>query len=165
MRPAIFEMSPDTRLLRQHLRTAKIGDVLTYADLSKVLGKPVDSSHPSLRSAINSVLKHDNFVFAAIRKIGIERLSDERIVSASDGDIDAIRRKAKRGARKLTSIADYAAMTSNKQLAHTARLSVLTMVAYSTTDAGLKKVEQASQGRKTELPLQETLRAFGLVTP
>lgn len=165
MKPAIFEMSPDTRLLRQYLRSVKVGETVTYDDLSKVIGKPVDSSNASLRSAINSVLRHDHFVFAAIRKIGLERLSDERIVSASDKDIDGIRRKAKKGARKLTSIGDYSAMTPNKQLAHTARLSVLTMVAYSTTDAGLKKVEDASRGHKTELPLQETLKAFGLVTP
>jgi hypothetical protein len=158
----MFEMSPDTRLLRQHLRAAIVGQTMTYDELSKVIGKPVDSANTSLRSAINSVLRHDHIVFAAIRKVGIERLSDDRIVSASDQDIDGIRRKAKRGAIKLTSISDYDKLTPAKQLMHTARLSVLTMVAYSTSDGGLKKIEKAAVGKKTELPLKETLAAFGM---
>lgn len=161
MKPAIFEMSPDTRLLRQYLREVKVGETVTYADLSSVIGKPVVSSTGSLRSALNSVLRHDCFVFAAIRKVGIERLSDERIVSNSDADIDGIRRKAKRGARKLASIGDYSALPAPKQLAHTARMSILTMIAYTASDAGLKKIEAASAGHRKELPLQETLKAFG----
>lgn len=162
MNNAMFEMSPDTRLLRQHLRTVLIGSTVKYEDLSAVIGKPVDGATPSLRSAINSLLKQDNIVFATIRKTGLERLSDERIVSNSDSDIDGIRRKAKRGARKLTCVGDYSAMAPGKQLAHTARLSIMTMVAYATSDTGLKKVEGASVNHKNELPLAETLKAFGV---
>lgn len=160
MKPASFEMSADTRLIRQRLCLTKIGEVVTDAELSDLIAKPVDSSSGCLRGALQSVLKNEGFVFARVHMIGVERLSDERIVADSGQAIDSIRRKARRGAKKLTCVADYSALTPQKQIAHTARLAVFTAVAFQTTDASLKKVEDVSAGRSSQLPLLETLRAF-----
>lgn len=162
MKPAMFEMSPDTRLLRQRLRTVAVGGTITYAELGSVISKPVTGSFPALQSAIRSLLRHDAIVFAAIRGVGLKRLNDEDIVSVADRDVDGVRRKAKRGVLKLSSVADYSALPPAKQLAHTARMSVLTAVAHMATDGGMKKVEAAAAGRSGELPISDTLRAFGI---
>jgi hypothetical protein len=155
-----FELSPESRLIRQYLRTVEVGEIATYDKLSHVIGRPLDHSSSMLRSAVNALIKDDRVMFACIRTVGYRRLPDADIISHADTDIDGIRRKARRGARKLTCVQDYEALTPQKQLAHTSRLSVLTMVAYTTTDQGLKKVETAATGKKGELPLSETVRAF-----
>lgn len=155
-----FEMSADARLLRQRLAAVKIGESVTYADLSREISKPVDGAFPALQTARRSLLNNDGYVFAVIRGEGLKRLSDEEIVAASDQDVNRIRRTAKKGARKLASVQDYGAMSNASQLRHTTRLSVMTAVAHMASSKGIEKLEEPAKGRAKELPISETLAAF-----
>jgi hypothetical protein len=159
-RPMTFEASPDTRLLRAKLKSIEIGQSVTYAELSQVISRPVSGSSVPLRSALRGLLHDEQRVFGVIRGVGVKRLADPEIVEASDSDVDSIRRKAKKAARKLTAIQDYAQLDPAHQLAHTARLSIVGAIASMTTDKAIKKIEAVSSGRASELPIAETLRAF-----
>lgn len=160
MKPAIFEMSPDTRLIRQRLREMKVGDFVSYTDLSSLISKPVSGATSSLQSAVGSLLRQDSIVFSVIRGEGLKRLNDSEIVAASDCDVDAVRRRAKKAATKITSVQDFAKLTSKEQLAHTTKLSIFTAVASMASDKGIKAVANVATGRSSELPIAETLRAF-----
>lgn len=155
-----FEMSADARLLRQRLATMKPGDYVSYAELSTEIAKAVDGTTSALHTARRSLLNKDCFVFAVERGKGLKRLVDGEIVSASDQDVNRIRRAAKRGARKLASVENYAAMPNDAQLRHTTRLSVMTAVAHMASNTGIKKIEASATGRAKELPISETLAAF-----
>jgi hypothetical protein len=155
-----FEMSADARLLRQRLASMKTGDFVTYADLSSEIAKDVSGATAALHTARRSLLNNEGFVFAVVRGEGLKRLGDEEIVSASDQDVNRIRRTAKKGARKLASVTDYASMTNGAQLRHTTRLSVMTAVAHMASSNGIAKVEASANGRAKELPISETLAAF-----
>ncbi|MFN3891955.1 MAG: hypothetical protein ACK4MV_16290 [Beijerinckiaceae bacterium] len=155
-----FEMSADARLLRQRLALVKIGEVISYDDLGKEISKHVSGAFPALHTARRSLLNNDGYVFAVIRGEGLKRLSDEEIVSASDQDVNRIRRTAKRGARKLASVADYSSLSNAAQLRHTTRLSVMTAVAHMASSKGIEKLEEPAKGRAKELPISETLAAF-----
>jgi hypothetical protein len=155
-----FEMSADARLLKQRLATMKPGDFISYADLSREIAKNVSGVTSALHTARRSLLNNDGFVFAVERGRGLKRLGDEEIVTASDQDVNRIRRSAKKGARKLASVADYAAMSNPAQLRHTTRLSVMTAVAHMASSKGIQKIEASANGRAKELPISETLAAF-----
>lgn len=161
MASPLFEMSADARLLRQKLAKVGVGEEISYADLSKEVSRDVTGCFAALHSARRSLLNSDQIVFEAIRGIGLRRLSDAEIVDASERDITKVRRAAKRGAKKLLSVGDFSALSNEKQLQHTTRLSVMTMVAHAASDKGIEKVEKAAAGRSNELPIAETLAAFG----
>lgn len=160
MKNPIFVMSADTRILRDELARVPIGNTIEHAALSKLIGKPIDGGTACLRSAVNSLLRHEGMVFAAIRSVGLKRLNDSEIIQHADQDADKIRRGARRSVMRLTSIKDYDGLTAKEKLAHTSRLSIFTAVASFTTDKSLKKLEAAADGTRRELPLAETLRAF-----
>lgn len=155
-----FEMSADARLLRQKLASLKPGDFIKYADLSAEISKDVSGGTPALQTAKRSLLQNEGFVFSCVRGEGLKRLNDEEIVAASDQDVNRIRRSAKKGARKLASVENYAAMSNAAQLRHTTRLSVMTAVAHMASSRGIQKLEGTAAGRAKELPISETLAAF-----
>ena len=159
-KPMMFEASPDARLLRGRLKAVEIGQMVTYVELSAVVSRTVGGAFGPLRTALRSLLHDEQRVFGVVRGIGLKRLSDAEIVEAADSDIDSVRRKARRAARKLTSVQDFAAMDPAKQLAHTARLSIFGAIGHMTTESAVRKIETAATGRATELPIAETLKAF-----
>lgn len=160
MTAPIFEMSADARLLRQRLKKIQVGETITYDELSKEISQPVDGSFQALQSARRSLLNHDNYVFETIMRVGLKRLSDSEIVSASERDVSKIRRAAKKGAKKLTSVQNYAGLSNDVQLQHTTRLSVFGLIAHAASDKGIEKVSQKAAGRTTELPIADTISAF-----
>ncbi len=160
MKPALFQASPTTRLLRQKLKTVPVGSTVSYADLGAEISETVSGVHSGLQSARNSLLRSDHMVFSAIPGEGLKRLTDSEIVAASDQDIDGIRRKARKAAIKVTSVKDFAGLPPKDQIGHTTKLSIFTAVASMASDRGLKKVEAAVGGRASELPIGDTLKAF-----
>lgn len=161
MKPApSFELSPDTRFLRQRLHELKPGEEIAYAELGKLISKEVSGSSAALQSAMRGMRK-DGYVFSPIRGVGVRRLTDAEIVAASDGDIDAIRRKAKRGAQKLAQ-ADFAKLNNKQQLSQVAKLSIMGAVAAMVTNRAVDAVEKAAGGQAGELPIKSTLKALGL---
>lgn len=157
----IFEMSADARFLYQELRAAKVGDVVSYEMLTNAIGKSVVGGMSALRTAIKSALRDDGTVFACIKKVGVKRLNDSDIVSLGESETAGTRRRVKRTVRKLTSIGDFSALTPATQLRHTALVSINAMIADTTREPSIKKVADASQGRASELPIRETLKAMG----
>lgn len=159
-KPASFELSADTRLLLQRLKKVPMGETITYDALTAEIGKKVSGATPALQSARRVLMRDDQTVFSPIRGVGLQRLNDEAIVSATEANRDAIRRKAKKAAREVTCVQDYNALPPAKQLRHTAALSVFTAIAEMASDRGVKRVETAAHGRSGELPISQTLAAF-----
>jgi hypothetical protein len=159
--PMQFEMSADARFLYQSLRAAKAGDVVTYAELGEVIGKIVHGGMGALQTAIRVALREDRFVFSAVRKVGVKRLTDAEIVTLGESETSGTHRRVKRTARRLTAIQDYASLSPPSQLRHTALLSVNTMIADATRVQNITRVANVSHGRSTELPIHETLKAMG----
>lgn len=155
-----FQMSVDARLLYQELRKAKPGDTVKYADLEATVSRPLNAIRGALGTALRRALRDDGMVFACVRRIGYMRCDDEGIVDNASADTAYIRRSARRAAERLTKVENFAALPAAKQLEHTARLSVVSAIATMTRETSVAKVKAAAQGRSTELPLSETVKAF-----
>jgi hypothetical protein len=153
-----FELGPETRFLRQHLRKLEKDELASYRDLSLVVGKPVNGASHTLQSAIRGLLR-EGLVFATIRGVGIKRLTDAQIVSAADRDITSVRRRSKRAAKKLV-VSDYQKLTAKQQLEHTAKISIMGAIASMTSDRAIAAIEKVASGRSGELPIAETIKAL-----
>lgn len=155
-----FTMSADARLLYQRLKRAAIDELVPYGDLTKEVSRPLHEIRGAIATATRRLLKDDGRVFACVRSEGLKRCTDADIVDGATADTDAVRRKARRGVEKLTKISDFAALSPARQLEHTTRMSVLGAIATMTRETSVEKVRSAAQGRSSELPLAETVRAF-----
>lgn len=157
MKPAQFEMSADTRWLRQRLHEMSPGDFVSYAELSEKIGKPVTGGYSALQSARRHLIK-EGYVFSPIRGEGMRRMTDSEVVATDD--IAPLRRHARRVGTKLSAVS-YDQLTAPQQLYHTTKSSIVAVVATITTECAVKKVEKAAGGMAGELPIAETLRALG----
>lgn len=164
MASGIRETSPETRLLIKRLKEAKVGEKISYADLSEAAGVKITGASYQLTTARNHLLRESNYVFDAIRGQGVVRLSDDALVTTeSDKDITKSRRHAKKAAKKLSCVEDYSALSPSHQMAHTIKISFFGAIAHMARGNQLEKAAQAVGGRSGELPIAETLKAFGLV--
>jgi hypothetical protein len=155
-----FQMSSDARLIYQRLRKAEVGETVKHDDLSAEVSRPLESIRGAINTALRRVLRDDGAVFVNVRSVGYRRCDDVGIVDNSVADTTALRRSARRGAERLTKVADFAALPPGKQVEHTARLSIMSAVGSMTRETAVEKVRKAAQGRSAELPLAETVRAF-----
>lgn len=160
MKPAQFEMSADARFLKQRLHELTPGASITYAELTALIGKPVNGSTSALQTAKRSLLK-EGYVFSPIRGEGVQRLTDADVVATDD--ISPLRRHARRVGKRLSTVS-YDALSMPQQLAHTAKASIISMVSAVTTETAVSKIEKAAGGRAGELPIGETLKALGYNT-
>lgn len=160
-RPA-FQMSADARLLYQHIKSANVGDVLTYKVLSGVISRDVNGGTAALRTAMRRCQNDHEIVFAAVRGEGIKRLSDVEIVDEAAATTAAVRRKANRGAGRLMLVNDFDALPERQKQQHMARASILASVAHLTGEKQIDRfIESSGAGSATkELPIAETLRFF-----
>jgi hypothetical protein len=154
----IFEKSDDSKILTEHLSGAQVGEVVTYAELSRVVGKSLSEFRSALASARRQVLREKGFVFGTEKGVGIRRLSSEEIIAASTSDRHAIRRKARRSLQKLGAV-NYAALDATKQIAATAVAAVFHATAEINRDSSVKLI-QAAAGSSQQLPIRETLQAL-----
>lgn len=120
-----FKMSPATIALRDFLASMAIGDFVSYRQLSDIIGSSVVGATPSLQSARRSLLNARSMVFEVRRGEGVTRSRDIEIVDGSGRDVKSIRRKARKGVRKLRSVSNYGDMPKQYQNTHSARVAVL----------------------------------------
>lgn len=97
-----FKMGVDTKLMVAALEKVEIGQVVTYAELSKVIGRPVMGDSPPLQTAKRYLRKESGYVFD-IEVFGesIRRLNDEEIVDKSKKLVGKIRRATRRTKAEL----------------------------------------------------------------
>lgn len=157
-----FELSSDTRFLKQRLEKMAVDEFISYADLGAVISKTIGSACPALISARNILLRENNMVFGVVRGAGLKRLSDKDIVRASEQDRFSIRRKARKATKKLAS-ADYTKLSSREQLDQTIKMSVFAAISQTTSDATSRRLEKhiKALGKPVkELSIAETVKAI-----
>lgn len=157
---SIPEMSADTRAVVDYLRK-ETEPVVPYAKLNELTGRSLNGKHRYiLISALKHLLANDGLVYGAVRGVGIKRLNDTEIVAAGSETLPRIRRAARRGIKRLTSVQDFNALKPDDQTKHNALVSVLGVMAHAAKPKSLEKIEERVQQAKASLPLKRTLEAF-----
>jgi len=156
----IGEMLPDTLTLYKRLLTAKVGEQISYEELSGLIGADVTERRGPLTSAIRRAQREKEMVFDSVRGQGIKRLDDVQIATSATGIIKRVRRMSEKAIKRLTCVRDFAAMPDDAQVKHNAGMSILAVMRQVSTPATAKKVEAAVTAAKGALPLAKTLEVF-----
>lgn len=160
MTPTIKQISLEAQLIRDRLQTAEIGEVVTYAELTKLIGRDVRRfAHGAISTARKHAMRNMNMVFVAVANEGLKRMNDIEIVNSVDGDIKRVRRIARRSSTKLTRV-NFDSLPNEKKIDHNAKLSMLGAIGQFTQPAALTTLKKQVAETQQVLPIGKTLEAF-----
>jgi len=157
---AIAELGADARVLIGRLRELSSNEMLTYEDLSQLIGRDVRTvGRGALTTAMNRLMRDERMVFAAVHGEGIKRLDDSGIVRVGVGGIERVHRAARRSLLKM-GCADFSKLANAEKITHNATAAALGVLANITTQHKLKKLESKVSEKQEPLALAKTLDAF-----
>lgn len=157
-----FRRSYDVQALIELLEKAAVGEVVEYSRIDAVIG---DHSTPRgagrIQSARRVLLRDKQMVFAAVERVGLQRLNDSDIIKTGADSVARIRRESIRGAKRLACV-KYEELSDAEKRKHDAYASHLGILAECSRPQVSKKiaaaVDQSQEVRK--LTFEETLKAF-----
>lgn len=155
----VFEISVDTRMVYDRMKQCVVGEVISYRTIGEILGRAVDGSCSNVQSALY-MLERDGVAFANVRGTGYQRMDDVEIVGTAESVRKAIRRKAERGAKRLTCVQDFGALPNELKVKHNAALSGFGAIASIMSPGRMKSLEASVEKAGAQLPLAKTLEAF-----
>lgn len=157
----IHEKSADTKILETVLAEANVGDLITYEQLSKAIGRDVRKfALSSLSSARRGIFNAKRYVFGTEKNVGLRRLNDNEIVDSTEHDRKKLRRAAKRTINKL-GVVDFDNLTPEKKRQHIVASAQMGAVEMFAGKNATKKIEAKVNDSSKVLPIGETLRMFG----
>lgn len=155
------EMSGDARILLGRLRTLAVGDVVTYRELSDLIGRDVQGpARGTLDTARKAAEREYGMALGTVMKQGIKRLAASELSSIGDSAFGRIGRTARTAAKRMFRAASTLEVAPPDAAAIAARASGLAAIGLMAKPSSLQKIEQAAQNGK-ELPTATTLRLFG----
>ena len=153
----IFRASVETTQIYDRLKASKIGDIVSYTELSEIIGKNVQyAGRSNLVSAIR-MLERDRIVFASVKDIGVKNLNDIEKVQFGNSGIDRIRRLSRRSSRKIL-CSEYDLLDDAAKLKYNASLSVLGAVAVFSKPTSIARIEHYAP--YSRLDLNRTIEMF-----
>lgn len=156
----IPQLSIDTKTIQDRLMKVEVGDVVTYQELTDLIGRDVQvSARGNLTSAMRRLVA-DGIVFACVRGEGVKRLSDSEIVGVGPDTIAKMRRASNRARQKLAAVNDFNALPRDVQVTHNLSMSVLGIMSHMTRGTTVKRLEAKIEQSQQALPLARALEAL-----
>jgi hypothetical protein len=145
-----FEMKERTRKLVAYLRHVEKGTDITYRELTRQIGEPVDAK---LCNGARVILLRDfAAVFAAIPKIGLRRLTDlETAELLPSFYLKGARNKLKRGGARAD-VVDIRQLDIDQQVAFSVNCIQRELAMESLSRTTRKKMEKVARGTSNDLP-------------
>lgn len=157
----MFIKSADTKIIESVLSEANVGDIVTYETLSRAIGRDVRKhAFSSLSSARRGVFKERQFVFQVIDNVGLQRLDDSGIVKSSSGDVQRMRRTARKALGKLA-VVKFEKLNDTEKRDHISASAQIGAIEHFTSIKARHKIEKHVDGSKANIPIGETLKLFG----
>lgn len=157
-----FTVSLETRLLYERLRKLKVGEVVTYGELTGIIGQDVQAAgRGALRSARHIAQRDHQIVLDAINNVGLKRLSDRETVASAGQTLNKVRRTAQRGIDRLAAVSDFDALQDEEKAQHNASMSALAVVKLMAKPKSVTRIAAAVNTSNTgQLPVARTLELF-----
>ena len=152
--------SADTSVIENRLRKTEPGDVVTYSELSELLGRDaIVHCRSNIASARHTLVKESIF-FDCVTNEGYRRLNSEEAVTASDHYRTRARKAARRGLLHLQNVPFDGLTDESKKKHNTMAAQLGAIELFSSTKSG-KKIETAIKDTSHKMAIGETLKLFG----
>lgn len=156
----IQKKSADTSVIENRLRKTSVGDLVSYDELSKLLGRDVrEFCIGSLRTARHTLIAESIF-FDVVSKEGYLRISQEDATHAAKSYVSRARKAASRGIRHLSNV-QFNELSDEAKRENLATAAQLGAVKLFSSSVSAKKLEEKIDGQTSPLPIGETLKLFG----
>ncbi len=139
---SIAQRSIEMSLIRGRLEKATVGELITYGELSELIGRDIQRHRYFLMSARRSLLNEvppHRLVFSAVESVGVLRLSDAEIVGSSQHHNKSIRRRAPKGIKELMAV-DIETLSSEDKTKSLSQQSVLGALQAITKPSMVKRI-------------------------
>lgn len=152
-------MSIDTRLIFERLDRAEIGDVVTYDELSEIIGRDLGECYHLTGTARKRLLGNKKY-FEAVPGVGFRRCNDSEKVAAGGNQLTKSRRACRRCVRITTSVDDWDAMTKEDRTRHNIQAATAGCIAGLTSQRRLKAIESRVSNEPEPIPQKAVLDAI-----
>lgn len=155
----IQSKSADTLVIENRLRETNPGDLVTYQELSTLLGRDVRMFCQSNTQTARHALVGESIFFDCVPNEGYRRLTNNEAAFASDSHRERIASTARRGLRHLRHVPfdELAADAKKKHLTMSAQFGAIQLFGSS---KATKKIEAAVKDT-APMAIGETLKLFG----
>lgn len=155
----IQEKSNDTLVIENRLRTSSVGELVTYDDLSKLLGRDVRVHCIGNLTTARRVLRDEKIFFVTVRGDGVRRISQEEAVNClPDHSIKRAKSAARQGIKCLRNI-EYDQLSEDGKKKHLSSSAQLGAIELFSSAKATKKIE--GKVGDSPIPIGETLKLFG----
>lgn len=157
-----FRISADAAAIARSFEALQVGETLTYAAISTLVGRDARSIRGAIATALQTVQRDKRMVLGTVRKVGYIRLNDGEIIDTYDQTRARIRRQSARAVKRLVCV-DYDALPKDKQVKHNAALSMLGVIAELSSVGSARKIENSIAESGTSLPAAKAaIAALGI---
>lgn len=155
-----FEKSVDTSIIEKRLRDSNEGDVVSYEELSKLLGRDVREFCYGNLSTARKTLVDESIFFDVVDGVGYKRLTNEESVKSPQSYLKRATNAAKQAVRHLRNIKFDELSDSGKKSHLVASAVGGAMMMFGSSKAS-RRIESKVAAENKELPIGETLKLFG----
>ena len=96
-----FRISADAAAIARSFEALQVGETLTYAAISTLVGRDARSIRGAIATALQTVQRDKRMVLGTVRKVGYIRLNDGEIIDTYDQTRARIRRQSARAVKRL----------------------------------------------------------------
>jgi len=157
MASCIPEISVDTVIIYEHLTMMKPGEIVTYSDLAKYIGRSVPSS--MLVTARKKALSDNHMVFGTIRLVGLKLLSDIEIVKNAPATFRTIQNATRREAKRLAAVV-FETLGNPEKIKHSASSAALAVINRLATPKQVEVLELKAADGMRKLSMMQALDAI-----
>ena len=152
--------SADTMIVENRLRSTEIGDIVTYDDLSKILGRDVREFCLGSIATARKALIGESIFFDTISKEGYKRLSQEEACGTAKHYVSRVKSAASRGMKHLQNV-KFAELSDDAQKKHLTTSAQLGAISLFSSANSEKKIEKRITTSSGPIAIGETLALFG----
>ena len=148
-----YQLSLNTQMLCERLRKeTEAGAIVKYEDLSEVIAKDVRRAAKHLLASARHVLERDeNMVWAPVRNVGLELLSDTGVVYTGPCFLRKAHRAAKRGGRRMRSVRKFSDLPNEAKILHNTVLSQAGVMILASSGKSTQRIRAAVEANSGEL--------------
>lgn len=158
LKRGIQAKSHDTLIVENRLRKTEEGDLVTYDDLSTLLGRDVRKFGKGCIVTARKTLIAESVFFDVIPREGLKRITQEEACNAADSYLVKTRNAASRGMKHLQNVA-FDKLSEQGQKKHLTTSAQLGAVQMFSSAKAAKRIEAKTSN--SQLALGDTLKLFG----
>lgn len=150
----------DTEAIVSRLRKCKVGELVSYKELNRLIGGNVQTQERHRLSSARHILRNEDLAeFGVVTNGGIIRLDNEGSLMSAKSQTRKVRRAARRGGRILRTV-KYDQLSPEQQSSFNVEASLLGVIYAMTGQKKVKQLQEAVEKTNERLSMERTLEAF-----